>query len=330
MVLTEKVKTDGVRLWPDSVFKFKDSVFQWNAWVCDDRYAVCTIEGESFSAALYDLASGERLHEFLYFGNGPKEVIYPSYSLVNDTLVVHDKSTGRIYQIPCCQFPDIDIIEAGEMEALSISIIPYKGEILALNPYWFKNEKMGIDNKEQMLFLTDGKNVGYDNNKTLAINVVQGPLLYSEGKDRVAFVNTSEACVSIFDGELNKVAEVLGPVDYEVQYIQHKTTNELSFYQQLATSYVSAAADNDFIYLLYEGAVRDSYDDLVDWDFSNEDLYLFVLDWSGAFIGSFILDGIRSLYSVLSLSAEAGKIYVSTLEYGSEEFVIKRFNLNQK
>lgn len=87
---------------------------------------------------------------------------------------------------------------------------------------------------------------------------------------------------------------------------------------------------NDFIYLLYEGAVRDSYDDAVDWDFSSENLYLFVLDWNGTFIESYVLDGIRSLHSVLSVGAEPGIIYVSTLEYGTEDFAIKRFNLNKR
>ncbi len=330
VVLTEKIIADGVSLQADSVFQFKDSVFQWKAWVYDDRYAVCAIQGETYSTALYDLESGARLHEFLYFGNGPKEVIFPSYSLQNDTLVIHDKSRNIIYQVPCCRFPDIEVEEAGKMEALSISTIPYKGGFLALNPYWFKNDRMGIDNKEPMLYLTDGKETRYNSKKTLAINVVQGPLLYSDVKDRVAFVNTSEACVSIFDGNLEKVAEVSGPADYEVQYIQHKTSNELSFYQELATSYVSAASDNDFIYLLYEGAVRDSYDDAVDWDFSSENLYLFVLDWNGTFIESYVLDGIRSLHSVLSVGAEPGIIYVSTLEYGTEDFAIKRFNLNKR
>lgn len=322
VTLGQEIKTKAERLEPETTLTLPDLIFAKMAWVYNDRYAVLALKTRDFSTALYDMQTGEILKKFLHYGNGPQEILLALYRMVGDTLTVRDMNRGKMYLIPLAKLPDIEIIEQ-QANIFSAEYIPYKGKYLALNPYFFKNEKMGIDTKENMLLVSDGAEREFHDDKLLAINVVQGTLLYNKNRDRIAFLNGSDPLITIFNSELNPVVEVKGPVDYEVSYIQPKDSYELVFYGNICTSYRSAASDDLYIYALYHGSVRDARKSGAE---SNH--YLFVFDWDGNVIKSFVLNGITSTRSTISLGNTPGSIYVSNLDNKTDAFCIKKFSFD--
>lgn len=324
-VLGQEVKKEAVRIYPAVSYELPDTVYAMSASVYNGRYAVCPLETQKYSAVLYDLQKGRVVNQFLHYGNGPSEVLMPDFYINGDTLCVRDFSKGRFFTIPCADFPEVNIHEQ-EVKFMSLDILPYHGQLLAVNPYYWENEEMGISNGEEMLFLSDGGEEPYDKSKVFSINVVQGSLMHSYAKDKVVYADMCEPLVVFFDSSLKPVKRILGPKDYELRYID--VQGELAYVGNVGYSYNSASCDDEYIYLLYYGTVLDEDADEVDWEFTDSDAYLFQLDWDGNLVGSYQLDGVNCYYSVVSAGAEPGTIDVSTIYPDKPNLQILHFDLN--
>lgn len=326
-VLGQDVKETALRISPDAVYELPDSLYSYYAIVCDGRYAVCAMETDDYSAEVFDLRTGEVSGRFLHYGNGPQEVLFPQYYMNGDTLYVNDVSKKKLYAVPARTLPEASIATTYDVEFMSSSILPYKGQLLALNPYYFKNDKMGIDNGERMLFLSDGKEKPYDESKMFAMNVVQGKLLYSSDSETIVYADGTEPLVVFFDSGLEPFKTVRGPVDYDVKYIE--AAGELAFVGTACTSYLSACADDRYVYLLYEGQERSVSDDDVDWEHSDHDQYVFQFDWEGNFVESYVLEGVTFALTQLSAGTEPGTLFVSTIFQDKENLHVLYYDLNK-
>ena len=291
IVWGQEVKEEAVRISPEVSYELPDTIYAMSASVYKGRYAVCPLETQEYSAVLYDLQEGRVVNQFLHYGNGPSEVLLPDFYINGDTLCVRDLLKNRFYTVPCADFPDVNIHER-KVEFMSADILPYNGQLLALNPYYWENEEMGISNGEEMLFVSDGSEVPYDKSKVFSLNVVQGSLMHSYAEGKVVYADASEPLVVFFDSSLKPLKMIIGPRDYDVRYIE-APQGELSFLGSVCYSYLSASCDDKYVYLLYYGAELDDSEEDVDWEFADNDAYLFQLDWDGNLVGSYQLEGVR-------------------------------------
>lgn len=320
----QEVKEESVRISPEVSYELPDTIYAMSASVYKGRYAVCPLETQKYSAVLYDLQEGRVVNQFLHYGNGPSEVLFPVFYISGDTLCVRDNPKNRFYMIPCTDFPDVNIHEQ-KIEFMSVNILPYNGQLLALNPYYWENEEMGISNGEEMLFVSDGSEVPYDKSKVFSLNVVQGSLMHSYAEEKVVFADMCEPSIVFFDSSLRPVKRISGPKDYELKYID--VQGELAYIGDIGYSYSSASCDDRYIYLLYFGTVIG--DDEEDWEFADSDAYLFQLDWEGNLKGSYQLDGVNSYYAVVSAGAEPGTVDVSTIYPDRPNLQILHFDLDK-
>ena len=319
----QEVKEEAVRISPEVSYELPDTIYAMSANVYKGRYAVCPLETQKYSAVLYDLQEGRVVNQFMHYGNGPSEVLLPNFYINGDTLCVRDIAKNRFYTIPCEDFPDVNIHER-KVEFMSADILPYNGQLLALNPYYWENEEMGISNGEEMLFVSDGSEVPYDKSKVFSLNVVQGSLMHSYAEGKVVFADMCEPSVVFFDSSLKPVKRISGPEDYELKYID--VQGELAYLGDIGYSYSSASCDDRYVYLLYYGTI---IEDDEDWEFSESDAYLFQLDWDGNLVGSYQLEGVSSYYDVVSAGAEPGTVDVSTIYPDRPNLQILHFDLNK-
>lgn len=327
IVWGQEVKEEAVRISPEVSYELPDTIYAMSASVYKGRYAVCPLETQEYSAVLYDLQEGRVVNQFLHYGNGPSEVLLPDFYINGDTLCVRDLLKNRFYTVPCADFPDVNIHER-KVEFMSADILPYNGQLLALNPYYLENEEMGISNGEEMLFVSDGSEVPYDKSKVFSLNVVQGSLMHSYAEGKVVYADASEPLVVFFDSSLKPLKMIIGPRDYDVRYIE-APQGELSFLGSVCYSYLSASCDDKYVYLLYYGAELDDSEEDVDWEFADNDAYLFQLDWDGNLVGSYQLEGVRFFLPVVSAGAEPGTVDVSTIYPDRPNLQILHFDLDK-
>ena len=307
IVWGQEVKEEAVRISPEVSYELPDTIYAMSASVYKGRYAVCPL--------------------FLHYGNGPSEVLLPDFYINGDTLCVRDLLKNRFYTVPCADFPDVNIHER-KVEFMSADILPYNGQLLALNPYYWEKEEMGISNGEEMLFVSDGSEVPYDKSKVFSLNVVQGSLMHSYAEGKVVYADASEPLVVFFDSSLKPLKMIIGPRDYDVRYIE-APQGELSFLGAVWFYYFLASWDVKYVYLLYYGAELDDSEEDVDWEFADNDAYLFQLDWDGNLVGSYQLEGVRFFLPVVSAGAEPGTVDVSTIYPDRPNLQILHFDLDK-
>ena len=81
--------------------------------------------------------------------------------------------------------------------------------------------------------------------------------------------------------------------------------------------------------MLYYGAELDDSEEDVDWEFADNDAYLFQLDWDGNLVGSYQLEGVRFFLPVVSAGAEPGTVDVSTIYPDRPNLQILHFDLDK-
>ena len=309
--LPPEVLTEAVVMAPGTVHELPDTFYAGSALVYGDRYAVCEMMTDEFSAEVYDLKTGEVAGRLLHYGNGPQEVIFPSFAMHDDTLQVLDVQKQKIFIIPCDVLPDAEVVREQDLSFTSFSVISCGDNLLSLNPYYFENDEMGIHNGEPLLFYTDGKEVPYDKSKPRSLNVVQGPLTRHSGDGNVVFANMVESEIFFLDKELAVYRRVTGPKHDKIDYVN--VGGELVFSGMNSNTYLDACSDREYVYLLYDGRHYSVYDEELDWENTDHDLYLFQMDWDGRLVGSYALEGVRYVGSRLSCGSQPGTVYVSAI-----------------
>ena len=311
--LPPEVLTGAIVVEPETVYELPDTVYAGSAFVYKDRYAVCVMQSNDYSAEVYDLIEGKIVGRMLHYGNGPQEVLFPKFALVGDTLQVHDLQKGKMYMVPCDGFPDAPIARQMDIGFTTVSIISCGDSLLSLNPYYFENDDMGIHNGEPLLFYTDGKKVPYDSSKPWSLNIVQGGLTRHPGNGRVVFADHSVSEVVFLDEDLVEFRRVTGPVHGSIDYVHVNGVLAYDGSGMDMNAYLSLCSDREYIYLLYDGRRYAMNDDTVDWEYTDHDLYLFQMDWDGELLGSYVLKGVDYVMSELSCGAEPGTVYVSAV-----------------
>ena len=192
-----------------------------------------------------------------------------------------------------------------------MSLISCGDSLLALNPFYFENDDLGIHNGEPMFFYSDGGKAPYDASKIMTAGVVQGQVAVHPESGRVVFANSVESEIFILNKDLSVNRRITGPRHESTDYAVAE--GQLLFSGNIANTYLSACSDREYVYLIYDGRYYDLYEDNVDGANTDHDLYLFQMDWDGRLVGSYVLEGVRYVGSRLSCGSQPGTVYVSAI-----------------
>ena len=309
--LSPEVLTEAQAIAPDKVYDLPKLFFAGSALVYGDRYAVCEMLTQEFAAEVYDLKEGKVVGKLLHYGNGPQEVLVPIFNMFGDTLQVEDIQKNRLFMIPCADLPDAGIAREIKYDVITLSMISCGDSLLALNPYYFENDDMGIHNGEPLFFYTDGKKAPYDVSKVMSAGVVQGPVTVHPDNGNVVFANSVESDLFFLNKDLSVYRRITGPLHDKVDYTN--VSGQLVFSGNSSDTYLAACSDREYVYLLYDGRHYNLYDDDQGGGYTDHDMHLFQMDWKGRLVGSYILKGVRYIAPRLSCGSQPGTVYVSAI-----------------
>jgi len=342
-VLAEKQVLDGAaEAVPDTVCVLPDTVFVSEAWMMDPGHVMCRMEGrKGYSLRVYDVRTMELTANYLHYGNGPQEVLSPLVAVTDGNVCVWDFSKKNLYVMP------VDSVRHGagmDKYALSGSlngIVTFGDSLVAVNPFYLESVDLGISQGEPKLIFPD-KSVDYwpGSDKFSTSNVFQGDLLTNTVKDRIAYVEKSYALVELYDGRLNLQRKVTGPGEDMPEYFYQEGQMFLFFKLWNAYAYVSSCADDSYIYLLYDGKMREDGYPVVQGKMQNgmptmvsagsdptlKDMTLIVLDWDGNFKGSWRIHGVNVMTQISSTGTE-GEVYACVAARGDIPLTVLRYKL---
>ena len=316
--LSPEVLTEAQAIAPDKVYDLPELFFAGSALVYGDRYAVCEMLTQDFSAEVYDLKEGKVAGKLLHYGNGPQEVLVPIFNMSGDTLQVMDIQKDKLFMIPCADLPDAGIAREIKYDFITLSLVSCGDSLLVLNPFYFENDDMDIHNGEPMFFYSDGVKAPYDASKIMSAGVVQGQVAVHPESGRVVFANCVESEIFILNKDLSVNRRITGPRHERTDYAAQD--GQLLFSGNIANTYLSACFDREYVYLIYDGRYYANTD---------HDLYLFQMDWDGRLKGSYSLEGLRYVGVRLSCGSQPGTVYVSALSPDEENLQIFYYDLRK-
>lgn len=318
VVLDESIYDTAQKVFPDTVCIFSDTVLSSHALMIDGRYAVLSMDDRtSYFLKVYDTETMMPVTDYLHYGNGPYEVLGASVEITDGRMVVHDRINSVVYQMPCTDVPVGGNLIDRKYAFMSNEVLPYGDGFVALNPYWFEDERLGISNGEPRLFFSDGMEICYDDTKLRSNTAMDADLLCSSPNGRIAYVDRYCPLVEIYDDTLGLVRKVFGPGTEMPLYRQNGDIN-IVWEELPLTTWQSACADDDYIYLLWNGIKDDQKVErpqtyMYEADGEEKDLLLVVLNWEEALVKAFRPQGLTS-YSVLSVGDGDGVVYASSVD----------------
>lgn len=196
-------------------------------------------------------------------------------------------------------------IKSYNTDIVSNAIIPYKGNILYLNPYWTEKN----NRKEKKLLTSDSTlRAVYHSTKPLSLNINRGTLIASEKKNRIFFFDSVKDKIEIFDYNCTPLKVIVGP-DFlkPIYHFARRRKNDLSyikegFYDSYLPCTISATENN--IYVAYIG-------EETNFSETPDKTWIFCFDWDGNLNSSFLVKG-RVITT--SLSKDNNALYLQMME----------------
>lgn len=342
-VLAEKQVLDGAaEAVPDTVCVLPDTVFVREAWMMDPEHVMCMMEGKGgYSLRVYDVGTMELTAKYLHYGNGPQEVLFPLVAVTDGNVCVWDLGKMNFYVIPVSSAWRGTGVDMYGLSGSLNGVVTFGDSLLAVNPFYLESVDLGISQGEPRLIFPD-KSADYwpDSDKFRTSNVFQGDLLTNTAKDRIAYVEKSYALVELYDGRLNLQRKVTGPGEDMPEYFYQEGQMFLFFKLWNAYAYVSSCADDSYIYLLYDGKMREDGYPVMQGKMQNgmpttvsagvdptlKDMTLIVLDWDGNFKGSWRIHGVNVMTQISSTGTE-GEVYACVAARGDIPLTVLRYKL---
>ena len=240
---------------------------------------------------LYNLNSHKLIKSFLKKGNGPGEMLNVSPFKNDAELLMRDFVKRNLYIVDldaAVSKPDYRVpapLKYGDtMGSPFVSKLDEK-RLIMLNPYYFVNKSLGIDNKEPRFIFSE---IGRPINKPLdksdkyyAYNVSQGMLVVNKGKDRLVYASSDYAEIEIYDCSLNPLTRIEGPDEIIPSY-RLDTDKSICYNKVIPYSYMDIAYTEEYLYLCYIGDYFGRNDKLTDLC-----TYILKFDWDGHYLDSF-------------------------------------------
>ena len=304
--LSSQIKDTAKLLIPEYEFDFPVSALQIVVW--KDSIAVINHMNSRNNIFLdfRTLYSCKIIKSLIHAGNGPEEMLGLIFDCQNDTVLARDYMRDNIAIIPIDSAvlnPDYRV-RLKKAEINTQYLWPFKGGLLAINPYCFKNDELGIDNNG-FRFIQADSSCAYKEEKEYkyrTFNVTCMRFIISHDNDRIAVYNSSESEIEIYDTELNLLRIIKGPeMPHKIRYYVHN--NSITYYGEVPQAYSWACHDNNHFYLAYNGDFTSGNEKTI-YDLST---WIFKFDWDGNFVDSYYVD---HFVSSMSLSSDGQSMYI--------------------
>lgn len=270
---------------------------------------------------LYNLNDGKLMNHFIRRGNGPGEMLDNNFIFYNDTIVITDFQKDHIAIIPVAEATGNNSYTP-ELKSYSVRsqyILPFKGKLIALNPYCFINKEYGISNDGSRYIVSDSNYVYEEATEYIhdTYNVSFSRFFISYLNDRIVFTDKREPKIEICDTDFNLIKTVLGPDMQGTQKYRIEEDGDVIFVNTIPMVYTSHCYNDEYFYVCYNGDFL-SYKN--DFDYSALKSWVLKFDWDGNFIDSYYMDHcIKSM----SLSNDGRYIYAFGMDPDGESVLYK-------
>lgn len=323
-----KVSTFPSDIFSSEIKLSSETIIDGDEFICGFRYYVYRdsiliienkpISGKDYYVEIRNFKDKQLISSLFHKGNGPDELIICSTFLYGDELYVRDfaKNIGYIVNLP-------DLLAGNSKAYTSTSFGEYSqgfyhkgdGHFLLLNPFYFSNKDMRIDNHEpRFLEYPKEKPAASKGRKVYAANVEQGQILVNETDGRIYLFHTSRPDIEIYNSDLELIEVRKISTTFKPEYVN--VDGSIVYYKHGAYATVSIAYDDSYIYLDYIGEFLDGGEEKMH-------SHIIVLDWDCNFVTSYFNDNFMSR---LSLSSTPGVFYSSGI--GDNGYVLRKLTIN--
>ena len=306
--LDDNIKDTAAVLLQESV-NFDVPISTADLYIWNDSIAIVRnkVVSDTWFLELYDLRDNRLLRHFFRHGNGPGEMLEINFIFNNDTIVIEDFQKDNIAVIPVNKAVYDDDFEPDirPMSIWSQYKLPFKGRLLALNPYCFINKEYGINNDGPRFIVSDSNYVYKETEsyKYQTYNVSYSSFFISFANDRIVYVCKKEPVLELYDTNLNPIKQIFGPEMQSRQKYMIEENGNVCFLNTIPYAYSSFCYNDNFFYVCYNGNFL-SYKN--DFDTSLLKSWIFKFDWDGNFIDSYYID---HYVKSMSLSNDGRYIY---------------------
>ena len=263
---------------------------------------------------LYNLNSNKLVKSLIKTGNGPHEMINTIAHIRNNELIVHDFAKNQIASVDldsALAFPDYKfpaLIKFSNNVGSPFVTFLDENRLIMLNPYYFKNKNLGINNGASR-FIINEKDIDPNFNRVnsrlyYTYNVSQGFIVPNIEKDRIIYASNFYDEIEIYDCDLHLLRRIEGPDNLIPSYQIHN--REIIFNKTVPYTYRNYAITDDFFYLSYIGDYYTSGSQLQDFE-----SWILKFDWDGNFIECYHSE---EYVSTISLSDTDGEFYARGLD----------------
>lgn len=311
--LSNDVKLDAVELKSDVIGACYQFIHAKDFFVYQDSILVVINKPHKDGSFvnLFNLNSNELLRSFILLGNGPLEMINVIAHLRNNELIVHDFAKNQILcvnldsALVSPNYKNVPPLKfSNGVGSPFVTFYNDKKLLIMLNPYYFSNENLRIDNGVSRFIVGDTK-INDDLEEIASdlyytYNVSQGFIIPNIANNRIIYASNFYDELEIYDNELHLLKRIEGPDKLKPVFRRHG--KEIIFNKIVPYTYRSYAMSKDFFYLSYIG---DNYvpgkNRLQDFD-----SWIFKFDWNGTLMESYHSN---EYISTLSLSDSDDKFY---------------------
>jgi len=326
--LEKSVKTNAKSLPIDTIGFFEELIYARDFWTYQDSILIIRNrkQTDGYFLELYNLKREKIVSKLFRLGNGPEEMLSAKIEINGNMLTANDYVKNQV------AFLNIDsILQHPEYKATIVrhytqspTVVQYKeNQLLIENPYYFRDDKLGIDNKAPRFIIADKKIPHVENKKYkyYTRNVsVDGCVITNYQRNRIIYAESHIPKIEIYDTDLNLIKLIEGPdvlpPDYRI--VNDFDQNEVLFKKgYIPYTYLSYCTDKNFFYLTYMGDYLD-----VGQNKNMEDypMWVFKFDWEGCFIDSYY---IGRYVSSISISSDGDHLYATAISEEKNPFLIK-------
>lgn len=297
--ISSAAKIDG-----DTVCVFPERTF--SARITDNDRIITVSANDNKLVNVIDRRTGDTLFSTLSYGAGEGMFLLPFPRYCPDTLIIMDGPKKQLVfynldSLAALSSGPEEIITPGGIQRATVfpTILPYRGRLLALNPYCFRSPDGMIDNHDDRRFILSDSTMTFPELefKYMTINVAQGNVIAVPDAGKIAYIPPYESHIEIYDyNTLKKLIDISLPIDFANEY--WTTSDGLVLVQTKAPGLPDGFLDGNgckewFLCMLtYQGIT-----------------YMLKLDWNGNLMSSYRFEkGERP--SDISLSDDGKHIYL--------------------
>ena len=265
---------------------------------------------------LYD---NKLIKSLIHAGNGPDEMLSINFDCQNDTILARDvmRNNIGIFPIDSALFNPDYKTQLKKAEINTQYLWPFRSGLLAINPYCFKNDVLGVNN-DGFRFIQADSNYTYKETteyKYQTYNVTCMRFIISYNNNRIVVYHSDDSKIELYDTELKLLKIIEGPeMPHHTKY--YLNNNTVTYYKEAPQAYSWACHGSDYFYLAYNGDFTSGNDKTI-YDLNT---WIFKFDWDGNLVDSYYVD---HFVSSMSLSSDGQSMYIFGLNPDGENIFYK-------